>query len=100
MKITIEINDIIENGITLEEMELGKQQLVSSYLLGLDDSSSFSSIKAAVINEAVAKGEVKRVGAMGKRTEIKKVLNSSHKKYKLRNDPARANTSYKNMENS
>ena len=54
-----------------------------------DDSSSFSSIKAAVINEAVAKGEVKRVGAMGKRTGIKKVLNSSHKKYKLRNDPAR-----------
>ncbi|MGB3368418.1 MAG: pitrilysin family protein [Acidaminobacteraceae bacterium] len=36
-----ELNMLVSDGITLEEVELSKQQLVSSYLLGLDDSSSY-----------------------------------------------------------
>lgn len=38
-----ELNDLIENGITEEEMRLSKQQLISSYLLGLDGSNSYMS---------------------------------------------------------
>lgn len=36
-----ELNILVEDGITIDEVELSKQQLVSSYLLGLDDSSSY-----------------------------------------------------------
>lgn len=64
-----ELNDLIEFGITDEEMRLSKQQLISSYLLGLDGSNSYMSwLGKSMILSGRIKPEEEVLGKIGKVT--------------------------------